>query len=145
MCNINPYTKCHKYDNTHVCLGHNPPYVVRLLRVWCCGGVASQILRLLRLIGVWKWFCSHRTGNARPLRPPCLRRTESHAENPTANVLAPCLRGTFNVRSPCHRPCVCTAVCVSVPQWHGAGALKAPLTCVARTDISSLPRVYIAS
>ena len=41
-----------------------------------------------------------------------------------------------------HRPRVRTAVCVSVPQWHGAGASKAPLMCVARTDISSLPRVY---
>ena len=63
---------------------------------------------------------------------------KSHSEG-TFNVLAPCLRGTFNVRSPCHRTPVCTAACVSVPQWHGAGALKAPLT---GTDISSLPRVY---
>ena len=61
------------------------------------------------------------------------------------NVLAPCFRGSFNMRSPCHRPRVRTVVCMSVPQWHGVGALKAPLTCVARTDISSLPRVYIAS
>ena len=78
--------------------------------------------------------------------PPTHRiaRRKSHSEG-TFNVLAPYLRGTFNVRSPCHRPRVRTAVCVSVPQWHGAGALKAPLTCVARTEISSLPRVYIAS
>ena len=78
--------------------------------------------------------------------PPTHRiaRRKSHSEG-TFNVLAPCLRGTFNVRSPCHRSRVRTAVCVSVPQWYGAGALKAPLTCVARTDISSLPRVYIAS
>ena len=53
---------------------------------------------------------------------------KSHREG-TFNVLAPCLRGTFNVRSPCHRPRVRTAVCVSVPQWHGA----APPTCVAST------------
>ena len=66
---------------------------------------------------------------------------KSHSEG-TFNVLAPCLRGTFNVRFPCHRPRVRGAVCVSVPQWHGAGAFKAPLMCVARTDISSLPRVY---
>ena len=65
---------------------------------------------------------------------------KSHSEG-TFNVLAPCLRGTFNVRSPSHRPRVRTAVCVSIPQWHGAGALKA-LTCVARTDTSSLTRVY---
>ena len=65
---------------------------------------------------------------------------KSHSEG-TFNVLAPCLRGSFNVRLPCHRPRVRMAVCVSVPQWHGAGALKA-LTCVVRTDKSSLPRVY---
>ena len=78
--------------------------------------------------------------------PPTHRiaRRKSHREG-TFNVLALCLRGTFNVRSPCHRPRVYTAVCVSVPQWHGAGALKAPLRWVARTDISSLPRVYITS
>ena len=75
--------------------------------------------------------------------PPTHRiaHRKSHSEG-TFNVLAPCLRGTFNVRSPCHRPRVRTSVCVSAPQWHGAGALKVPLTCVARTDISSLPRVY---
>ena len=62
--------------------------------------------------------------------PPTHRiaRRKSHREG-TFNVLAPCLRGTFNVRSPCHRPRVHTAVCVSVPQWHGA----APPTCVAGT------------
>ena len=78
--------------------------------------------------------------------PPTHRiaRRKSHSEG-TFNVLASCLPGTFKVCSPCHRPRVRTAVCVSVPQWYGAGALKAPLTCVARTDISSLPRVYIAS
>ena len=59
------------------------------------------------------------------------RRRKSHSEGPF-NALAPCLRGTFNIRSPCHRSRVRTAVCVSVPQWHGAGA---PLACVARTDI----------
>ena len=63
-----------------------PQYVLRLLCIWCCSGVTSQSLRLLWLIGVWKWFCSHRSGNARLLRPPCLRRTESHAENPTAKA-----------------------------------------------------------
>ena len=68
------------------------------------------------------------------------RTRKSHSEG-TFNVLAPCFRGTFNVRSPCHRQRVRTSVCVSAPQWHGAGALKASLTCVARTDISSLPRV----
>ena len=73
-----------------------------------------------------------------------IARRKSHSES-MFNVLVPCLLGTFNVRSPCHRPRVRTAVCMSVPQWHGAGALKAPLTCVARTDISSLPRVYISS
>ena len=78
--------------------------------------------------------------------PPTHRiaHRKSHSQG-RLSVLAPCLRGTFNVRSPCHRPRVRTAVWVSVPQWYGAGALKAPLTCVARTDISSLPRVYIAS
>ena len=62
--------------------------------------------------------------------PPTHRiaRRQSHSES-TFNVLAPCLRGTFNVRSPCHRPRVRTAVCVCVPQWHGA----APPTCVAGT------------
>ena len=86
-----------------ICLGHNPPYVLRLLRVWCCGGVWSQILRHLRLIGVWKWFCSHRTGNARLLRPPCLRRTESHAENPTAQARSTYWRRAFAVPSTCVR------------------------------------------
>ena len=77
--------------------------------------------------------------------PPTHRiaRRKSHSEG-AFNVLAPCLRGTFNVRSPCHRPLGRTAVCVSEPQWHAAGALKAPLTCVARMDISSLPRVFLA-
>ena len=75
--------------------------------------------------------------------PPMHRiaHRKSHSEG-TFNALAPCLRGTFNVRLPCHRPRVRTSVCMAAPQWHGAGALKAPLTCVARTDISSLPRVY---
>ena len=73
-----------------------------------------------------------------------IARRKSHSEG-TFNVLAPCLRGTFKMHSPCHRPRVRTAVCVSVPQWHGTGALKAPFMCVACTDISSLPRVYIAS
>ena len=128
------------------CFGHNPPYVLRLLRV-----------RMLRRCNA--------SNSASPaadwglkviLQPPYRQRTslaaavppthriahrKSHSEG-TFNVLAPCLRGTFNVRSPCHRPRVRTAVCVSVPQWHGAGALKSPLTCVARTDISSLPRVF---
>ena len=55
--------------------------------------------------------------------PPTHRiaRRKFHSEG-TFNELAPCLRGTFNVRSPCHRPRVRTAVWVSVPQWHGAGA-----------------------
>ena len=77
--------------------------------------------------------------------PPTHRiaRRKSHSEG-AFNVLASCLRGTFNVRSPCHRPLVRTAVCVSEPQWHAAGALKAPLTCDARMDISSLPRVFLA-
>ena len=57
-----------------------------------------------------------------------LARRKSHSEG-TFNVLTPCLRGTFNVRSSCHRPRVRTAVCVSVPQWHGA----APPTYVAGT------------
>ena len=75
--------------------------------------------------------------------PPTHRiaHRKSHSEG-TFNVLAPCLRGTFNVRSPCHRPQVRTAVCASVPQWHGAGALKAPLTCVARTDILPAQSIY---
>ena len=77
-----------------------------------------------------KGFCSHRTGNARLLRPLCLRRTESHAENPIAKARSTYWCRAFNVRSPCHWPRVRTAVCVSVPQWDGAGALKAPLTCV---------------
>ena len=68
--------------------------------------------------------------------PPTHRiaRRKSHSAG-TFNVLASCRRGSLNVRSPCHGPRVRTAVCVSVPQWHGAGALKAPLTRVARTDI----------
>ena len=86
-----------------LCLGHNPPYVLRLLRVWCCGGVTSQILRLLWLIGVWKWFCSHRTGNARLLWPPCLWCTESHAENPTAKARSTYWRCAFAVPSTCVR------------------------------------------
>ena len=53
------------------------------------------------LIGVWKWFCSHRTGNARLLRPPCLRRTESHAENPTAKARSTYWRRAFAVPSTC--------------------------------------------
>ena len=60
-----------------------------------------------------------------------IARRKSHSKG-TFNVLAPCLHGTFNVRSPCHRPRVRMAVCVSVPQWHGAGGFKAPLTSVAR-------------
>ena len=123
--------------------------MLRLLRVWCCGGVTSQILRLLWLIGVWKWFCSHRTGNARLLWPPCLRRTESHAENPTTKARSTYWRRAFAVPSTCVRratghvsvrPCACLYLSSTAPvRWR-----PAPLTCVARMDISSLARVYIA-
>ena len=132
-----------------LCLGHNPPYVLRLLRVWCSRRVTSPNFASPAADWGLKVFLQppyrQRTSLVAAV-PPTHRiaRRKSHSEG-TFNVLAPCLRGTFNVRSPCHRPRVRTAVCVSVPQWHGAGALKAPLTCVARTDISSLPRVYIAS
>ena len=57
----------------------------------------------LRLIGVWKWFCNHRTGKARLLRPPCLRRIESHAENPTAKARSTYWRRAFAVPSTCVR------------------------------------------
>ena len=86
-------------------LGHNPPYVLRLLRVWCCGGVTSQILRLLQLIRVWKWFCSHCTGNARLLWMTCLRLTETHAENHTAKARSTYWCRAFAVSS----TCVCRA------------------------------------
>ena len=127
---------------------------------------AARATALVCLV-LWRSYVSNSASPAADwglkviLQPPYRQRTSLAAAVPPTHriagrkspsegtfiVLALCLRGTFNVPSPCHRPRVRTTVCVSVPQWHcdGAGAFKAPLTCVAHTDISSLPRVYIAS
>ena len=76
----------------------------------CYGSCVSGAAAKLRLkfcvscgcLGL-KWFCSHRTGNAHLLRPPCLRRTDSHAENPTAKAHSTYWRRAFAEPSTCVR------------------------------------------
>ena len=115
----------------------------------CYGSCADAELRLKFCVSCgWLGSESDSAATVPATHVSCGRRT-SDAPNPTQKIpqrrhvhrtgAVPC--GAFNVRSPYHRPRVRTAVCVFVPQWHGAGALKAPLTYVACTDISPLPRV----
>ena len=78
----------------------------------CYGSLACLVLRRSYVSNsafpaadwVRKWFCSHRNGNARFLRPPCLRCTKSHAENPEAKARSTYWRRAFAVPSTCvHR------------------------------------------